>query len=146
MTHHHALTRCCHFRKKIYTTPEGVTTFPAPTCVVAGRRIVSICSVPSGTFDAYLRGISLFSLVRENEDLNRKTAAGILSKPVEEVVKADRQLAKSANFGLLYGRGPEGFRAYTRTNYGITLSLEEATEFSRIVVTILDKATPQRKR
>ena len=66
---------------------------------------------------------------RAGEDLHRKTAAGVLSKPVEEVVKADRQLAKAVNFGFLYGQGPEGFHRYAKTTYGITLSLEEATEF-----------------
>jgi DNA polymerase-1 len=66
---------------------------------------------------------------RAGEDLHRKTAAGVLSKPVEEVVKADRQLAKAVNFGFLYGQGPEGFQRYAKTTYGITLTLEEATEF-----------------
>jgi DNA polymerase-1 len=66
---------------------------------------------------------------RAGEDLHRKTAAGILSKQVADVVKADRQLAKAVNFGFLYGQGPEGFQRYAKTTYGITLTLEEATEF-----------------
>jgi DNA polymerase-1 len=61
-------------------------------------------------------------------DMHRATAAAVLSKALEEVTKADRQLAKAVNFGFLYGQGPEGFRQYARTQFGIVLSLEQATE------------------
>ena len=42
--------------------------------------------------------------------------------------KDDRQLAKAVNFGFLYGQGAKGFQRYARTEYGIILSIEEATE------------------
>jgi DNA polymerase I-like protein with 3'-5' exonuclease and polymerase domains len=64
---------------------------------------------------------------RAKEDLHRATAAAVLSKPLAEVTKADRQLAKAVNFGFLYGQAAKGFREYARTNYDIVLSLEEAT-------------------
>lgn len=38
-----------------------------------------------------------------------------------------RDRAKPANFGLLYDMSPEGFRAYCWAQYGLLLSLEEAT-------------------
>jgi hypothetical protein len=39
-----------------------------------------------------------------------------------DVTIADRQLAKAVNFGLFYGMGVDGFRAYARTNYGVELT------------------------
>ena len=69
---------------------------------------------------------------RAGEDLHRKTASAILSKPLEAITKEDRQLAKAVNFGFLYGQSPEGFQTYAKTQYGITLSLEESTEFRRL--------------
>lgn len=38
-----------------------------------------------------------------------------------------RDKAKPANFGLLYGMGPEGFQIYAWATYGLQLTLEEAT-------------------
>jgi DNA polymerase-1 len=47
----------------------------------------------------------------------------------DEVTKADRQLAKAVNFGLLYGMGWKGFRIYARTNYGVDLTAEQAQSY-----------------
>jgi DNA polymerase-1 len=63
-----------------------------------------------------------------DRDLHCVTAAAVLSKAVQDVTKDDRQLAKAVNFGFLYGQGAQGFQRYARTEYGIVLSLEEATE------------------
>jgi DNA polymerase I len=65
---------------------------------------------------------------RDRKDLHRATAAAVLSKDVAEVTKDDRQLAKAVNFGFLYGQRAEGFRSYAHTEYGIALTLEEATD------------------
>jgi DNA polymerase I-like protein with 3'-5' exonuclease and polymerase domains len=62
------------------------------------------------------------------KDLHRESAAAVLSKPLAEVTKADRQLAKAVNFGFLYGQQAKGFRTYARTQYGIGLELEEACQ------------------
>jgi DNA polymerase-1 len=62
--------------------------------------------------DAYRRG----------EDLHARTASLILGKPVVEVTKADRQLAKAVNFGLLFGMGWKSLRGYARANYGVELT------------------------
>jgi DNA polymerase-1 len=61
-----------------------------------------------------------------NSDLHRKTAGAVLSKPDDKVTKADRQLAKAVNFGLLYGQGAEGLVRYALTSYGVTLELTQA--------------------
>lgn len=41
----------------------------------------------------------------EGEDVHARTAATLLDIPIESVTKAQRQLAKTINFGLLYGMG-----------------------------------------
>ncbi len=58
----------------------------------------------------FAKDAAMLDAFRAGEDLHRKTAAGVLSKTVEEVTKADRQLAKAINFGFLYGQQAEGFR------------------------------------
>ena len=53
---------------------------------------------------------------KNNEDLHEVTA---------EAIGCDRQIAKSANFGLLYGAGADGLRNYAGAN-GIKMTKEEA--------------------
>ncbi len=63
---------------------------------------------------------------RSGQDLHRLTAAAILGKPQEAVDKEDRQIAKSANFGLLYGQGAQGLVTYAANSYGVSLTVPEA--------------------
>jgi DNA polymerase I-like protein with 3'-5' exonuclease and polymerase domains len=65
---------------------------------------------------------------RRGEDLHKTTAAAILDKPVSEVTKEDRQISKSANFGLLYGQSAKGLVKYAASSYGVRLSEEDAQE------------------
>jgi DNA polymerase I-like protein with 3'-5' exonuclease and polymerase domains len=53
----------------------------------------------------------------------------LLNIPESEVTKPQRQIAKSAAFGLLYGAGPQVFCDYARTAYGISMTLGEATNY-----------------
>ncbi len=64
----------------------------------------------------------------KGEDLHKLTASLILNKPLEEITKEDRQIAKSANFGLIYGAGVAGFRSYAENNFGIKLSEAKASK------------------
>ncbi len=66
---------------------------------------------------------------REGKDLHVLTAAAVLGKPADGVTKADRQLAKAVNFGLLYGMGAPAFRVYARSNYGVELTEEQARAY-----------------
>ena len=75
--------------------------------VVAGERRM---------IDAYMRG----------EDLHKLTASLVLDKPLAEVTKHDRQVAKSLNFGLLFGMGHKNLRTYARTSYGVELTVKQA--------------------
>jgi DNA polymerase-1 len=61
---------------------------------------------------------------RAGEDLHILTARSLLGK--SEVTKADRQLAKAVNFGLLYGQGARGLMRYALANYGVALTEAEA--------------------
>jgi DNA polymerase I-like protein with 3'-5' exonuclease and polymerase domains len=97
-------------------------TDPARRLVVADYsqielRVASWIANDQKMKEAFARG----------EDLHRLTAAAILAKPVGQVTKEDRQLAKAVNFGLLYGQGAAGLVEYAATTYGVTLDLLTAT-------------------
>jgi len=65
-------------------------------------------------------------LFKEGKDLHIATASYIYGKKPEEITKQERQVAKSANFGLLYGMGARKFRNYVHTNTGIDMTEAEA--------------------
>ena len=56
---------------------------------------------------------------KNGEDLHKLTASIVLNKPLDEVTKDDRQLAKACNFGLIYGQSVNGFRSYAESTYGV---------------------------
>lgn len=57
-------------------------------------------------------------------DVHTATARMLLGK--QDINKQDRQIAKSAGFGLLFGMSAEGLQVYARMTYGIEFSAEEA--------------------
>lgn len=78
---------------------------------------------------------------RAGHDIHAETAAFVFDVPVENVTSAQRRVAKTLNFGVLYGMGPQAFaRAagigfgeaqrfideYMRTYRGIAEYMEEA--------------------
>jgi DNA polymerase-1 len=70
---------------------------------------------------------AMLQAYRDGLDLHVLTARSLLGK--ETVTKEDRQIAKSANFGLLYGMGAKGYQAYAKSNYSVELTLEQATAY-----------------
>jgi DNA polymerase I len=60
-------------------------------------------------------------------DVHKLTAAAIAGVPVEDVTKEQRTAAKAANFGLIFGSGPAGLVASAWANYGIEMTVAEAT-------------------
>lgn len=69
---------------------------------------------------------------QQGEDLHTLTAQAIYGMDAYEATddagkKAMRQVAKSANFGLLFGSGAKGLRSYAGA-MGIQMTPEEATE------------------
>jgi DNA polymerase I len=57
-------------------------------------------------------------------DPHTATAQALLGK--KEVSKRDRQIAKSANFLLIFGGSAAGLSIYAKTNFGVDMPLEEA--------------------
>ncbi|MBI5220455.1 MAG: hypothetical protein HY978_01300 [Candidatus Liptonbacteria bacterium] len=51
----------------------------------------------------------LLQVFRQGGDVHRATAAEILGKPLSAVTDADRRIAKTLNFGLIYGMGESAF-------------------------------------
>jgi DNA polymerase-1 len=82
-------------------------------------RIAAKLAGESNMLDAFRQGL----------DLHVLTARRLLGK--DDVTKEDRKVAKSANFGLLYGMGKARYQTYARTKYGISLTLDEAAGYRR---------------
>jgi DNA polymerase-1 len=70
---------------------------------------------------------TMIEAYRRGDDLHTLTASKILGKV--DVTKDVRQLAKSLNFGLLYGMGAANLRVYCRSNYGVELTEQQAKEY-----------------
>jgi DNA polymerase-1 len=66
---------------------------------------------------------NLLDAFRRNEDIHASTAARILGMPLEQVTPDMRRLAKTINFGLIYGMSDWGLAARTE------LTREESSEF-----------------
>ena len=64
---------------------------------------------------------------QDDQDLHTLTAMKIYDVEEGAVTKEQRQIAKSANFGLLFGSGAKGLREYAG-GMGIQMDLEEAKE------------------
>lgn len=62
------------------------------------------------------------------EDLHRTMAALMAGIDPSEVTPEQRQKAKAANFGFLFGMGAEKFVKYAEDQYGVTFTEEEAVE------------------
>jgi DNA polymerase I-like protein with 3'-5' exonuclease and polymerase domains len=112
---------------------QNVTRGPLRSCFVPGaaerKLIVADYSQIELRIAAYFANDRvMLAAFQAKEDLHRKTAAAVLNKVIDGVTKEDRQLAKAVNFGFVYGQGPEGFQRYALAQYGIVLSLEEATQ------------------
>jgi DNA polymerase-1 len=97
---------------------------------------------------AHISGcISMLEAFRRGDDLHRMLAQRIVQNRedhrasderrerrlimLEDVTAEERQGGKSANFGLLYGLGPYGFREYAEDVYDVVMTLEEATAAHR---------------
>ena len=70
----------------------------------------------------------MLQVYQQGQDLHMRTAMAITGKPSEDITKEDRQAAKAANFGLLYGQGSPGFRTYAQNLYGISLNPTDAKQ------------------
>ena len=81
-------------------------------------RVAAQLSGEQRMIDAYLA----------NRDLHTETAALMTGVSQDKVTKQARTSAKVANFGLLYGAGPATLQKQAVAQYGIDMSMEEASE------------------
>jgi len=66
---------------------------------------------------------TLLAAFAENRDIHAGTAALLFDKPLEEVAPDERRNAKTINFGLLYGMGPQ------KLSRELGIKLDEAKAF-----------------
>ena len=65
----------------------------------------------------------------DDKDLHRETAAAMAGSTADQVSDEQRQNAKVLNFGSLYGMGPGSLRTKAKLDYGMEISVAEATLF-----------------
>lgn len=107
------------FIRSIFGAREGYVLLDADYSQVE-LRVAAMISGDTAMTEAYRRG----------DDLHTLTASAVTGKPAEQVTKQERQIAKSANFGLLFGMGARGFRKYSALSYGVEISQGQA-EYTR---------------
>jgi DNA polymerase I-like protein with 3'-5' exonuclease and polymerase domains len=83
---------------------------------------------------------NMLKAYNNNIDLHAFTGAGLADIDFEtfmsykdnedpykaKIFETNRQSAKPANFGLLYGMGAQGYKDYAESNYGVKMTLTEA--------------------
>lgn len=74
---------------------------------------------------------ALVGAFQAGDDVHTRTAALLTAKAEADVSRDDRQAAKAANFGLLYGSGAKGLRAYAQSAYGVAMTEKQAVAMRR---------------
>jgi len=74
---------------------------------------------------------TMLQAFRDKSDLHALTASRILQIPLGQVEPQHRQLAKSVNFGLLYGMGVNGLKHDAQGKYGLPMTDQEAAQYHR---------------
>ena len=104
--------------RALFAAPHGRVIVGADYSQVE-LRVVALVAQEKTMLAAYHQGI----------DLHRKTAAALIGVPLEAVTKAQRQLAKAVNFGLLFGQGAAGLAKYAKTQYNVDMSVKQAERY-----------------
>ena len=71
----------------------------------------------------------MIAAFQRGADLHKKTAAVNLGTFDGCYPQGRPAIGKPTHFGFLYGQSAKGFAAYARTNYGLSLSIEDAERF-----------------
>jgi len=104
--------------RSCFSAPEGRKLIIADYSQIE-LRVMAQVSRDKRMIDAYKNG----------EDLHRLTASLVQNKPIEAITKDERQAAKAVNFGLIFGMGAAGLKAYAKESYGSDMTLKEAEIF-----------------
>jgi DNA polymerase-1 len=99
--------------RSCFRAPEGRALVKADYSQIE-LRLAALIAGERRMIEAFERG----------EDLHALTAKLVTGKA--EPSRADRQLAKALNFGLVYGMGSERLRVYASSGYGVRLTSSEA--------------------
>jgi len=109
-----------------YIAPEGKLIL---SCDYAAGELRVAADIANET--------AMIAAFNNDVDIHSATAAGLLGLPLGKFMekkssdpkwfKSKRQGAKAGNFGLLYGMGVNGYRAYAEISYGVVLSEQEAS-------------------
>lgn len=106
--------------QQVPNIPEVRACFKAPPgkkLVVADYSQIELCILAEFSHDARMVEAFLSGV-----DLHRSTASLMFNVPIDSVTKEQRAVAKTLNYGLLYGMGTQALAART----GTTLSEAEA--------------------
>jgi DNA polymerase-1 len=109
---------------RVSTAPEYRACFAAPDGRVLVKADYSQIELRVAAQEANERVMR--AAYAEGADLHRLTAARVLGKPVDQITKEERQMAKAVNFGFLYGMGATKFQGYAKDNYGVEMSGADA--------------------
>ena len=101
--------------RKLFQAPPGKKLIKADFSGIE-LRIMARLSNDKTMIEAFQSG----------QDLHKLTASRLAGVPLDQVTKAQRQSAKSANFGLIYGVSAPRFQENAKNEYGVDMSLEEA--------------------
>jgi DNA polymerase-1 len=101
--------------RKLFQAPPGKKLIKADFSGIE-LRIMARLSNDKTMIEAFQSG----------QDLHKLTASRLAGVPLDQVTKAQRQSAKSANFGLIYGVSAPQFRENAKNEYGVDMSLEDA--------------------
>ncbi|MDI7276900.1 MAG: DNA polymerase, partial [Anaerolineae bacterium] len=98
--------------RRAFVAPDGWCLLSADYSQVELRILAHVCG-DQAMLDAFARG----------EDIHARTAATLYGVPLERVTPQQRYLAKTVNFGVIYGMGDYGLAQRTE------LSQAEAARF-----------------
>ena len=71
---------------------------------------------------------TLMNYFNDEVDLHKGTASLVFKKPLDEITNEERQVAKSLNFGIIYGITAYGIQKNLRKS-GVDVTLDEAEEY-----------------
>ena len=96
---------------------------PGKKLIVADFNQIELRVAGEVSGDAVIKGA-----YSRGDDLHSIFASRMFHVPLSKVTKEQRQIAKSANFGAIYGMGPNKFVTYTlaSTDGNVSLSFDEA--------------------
>lgn len=66
---------------------------------------------------------NMIKAFKKGQDIHKLTASKVLDKPIKKVTKKDRELAKTLNFGVVFGMGARAFSKQSGLSY------DESKEF-----------------